>query len=110
MLFRSGPVAAPQPFQPATFARNILEMLDVSVQQGWIESPLVARDLRSLLTDIAKALDRGDITQASKLLQSLLKRVEEEKERALLSEAYALLKFNCEFLQGQLNREQTHTR
>lgn len=100
-----GPVEPPQRLQPAAFARKILEMLEVSVEQGWIESPNVAQVMRVLLGNAAAAFDRGELERASDLLESLLKQVEEENEQTLLSEAYALLKFNVEFLQTHLGRK-----
>lgn len=100
-----GPVEPPRRVQPAAFARKILEMLEVSVEQGWIESPSVAQEMRVLLGNAAAAFDRGELERASDLLESLLKRVEEENEQTLLSEAYALLKFNVEFLQTHLGRK-----
>lgn len=97
-----GPVAVPQPFHPATFARKILEMLEVSVQQGWVESSAVAAELRVSLNNLAVSLDQGDTNRASKQIRRLLERVEGEKNKSLLSEAYALLRFNLQFLQKQI--------
>lgn len=98
-----GPVAPPEIIHPATFARKLIEMLDVSIEQGWIESPSVAQEMRTLLGNAAAAFDRGELERASDLLESLLKRVEEENEQTLLSEAYALLKFNVEFLLAHID-------
>jgi len=97
-----GPALPPQPFEPASFARRIIGMVDVSLQEGWIESPTVAQEIRTLLGNAVAALQRQDITQAASIVRTLLQRVEQENERTLLSEAYALLKFNLEFLQKQL--------
>lgn len=100
-----GPLIPSERIHPAAFARKILGMLDVSVQQGWIESPSVAQEMRVLLGNAAAAFDRGELERASDVLESLLKRVEEENQQTLLSEAYALLRFNVEFLLAHLGEK-----
>lgn len=97
-----GPATPPEPFHPAVFVRRILEMVDVSAKQGWIESPKVKLEFQAMLAQAEEALVRKENARASVLLRRLLGRVEAEKGKTLLSEAYALLKFNVQYLESQL--------
>jgi hypothetical protein len=98
-----GPALPPEPFQPAAFARRIRNMVDISAQQGWIESPGLKREFDHMLAQVEDALAKQEKARTSSLLRSLLTRVEAENGKTLLSEAYALLRFNLEYLARQLH-------
>lgn len=100
-----GPVKPPEPFYAAGFTRNLIRLLDVSVEQGWVNESRVAEELRVLLTGVLESLEGGGQDKALTEIGELLARVEQEKENGLLSEAYALLRFNLEFLREKISTE-----
>jgi len=97
-----GPTRPPPTIEPAVFLKNVQKMVDTSLRQGWIESPGVAGELKSSLAQLAFAIKNKNQARSSRILGFLLQRVEKEKDRTLLSEAYALVKFNLEYLQNQM--------
>lgn len=97
-----GPADPPDPFVPASFTEKILEYVSISIKQGWIESAQIDRHLVSGISEVQGAIEKGDKPRAAKTLDDLLSTVEREKEKSLLSEAYALLKFNLEYLRDNL--------
>lgn len=98
-----GPVAPPENLEPAAHLRNVRQMVDVAVQQGWILSPAVAREVKDALTRAIDFLNSGHTTSGRETLEGLMKRVEEERERILLSEAYAIIRYNLEFVLAKAN-------
>ncbi len=92
-----GPMTPPERIQSATFLDRMTEMVDVSLQQGWITSAEFGREVQQSLREAREAFQSGNREAAQTLLRRLLARVEQEKKRLLLSEAYALLKFNLQF-------------
>lgn len=97
-----GPVAAPENLDSVVFLNEVDAMVEIAVQQGWVLSPSLAQELRESLKSAVASLQQENSNGTVETLQGLLKRVEEEKEKALLSEAYALLKYNIEFLLSRL--------
>jgi len=97
-----GPDNPPRPFSAAAFARQLAQYVSTSLDNGWIESTQVGQQLRSALAELQGAIEKGEKPRAVKILSELSARVEREKGKALLSEAYALLKFNLEFLRDKL--------
>jgi hypothetical protein len=100
--FTVGPEIPAQPFRAGPFLQKIAGYISVSVEQGWIESTQVAEEIRKSLEQLHDAVERRDRRQSDSILRDLMARVESEKDKALLSEAYALLKFNLEYLQQRL--------
>lgn len=96
-----GPVAPLERIEPSEFLKNIDAMIDVSVQQGWILSPSLAQELRSAVKGAVTSLEQEN-GSGQATLRDVLKRVEGERDKALLSEAYALLRYNLEFLLSRL--------
>jgi hypothetical protein len=98
-----GPVAAPAKLEPAEFLKGVVNTVGIATQQGWILSPSLAKEFQDTLSRAVDLLSKSDSSAARSSLEGLLKRVEEEKDKALLSESYALLKFNVEFLLQQMS-------
>lgn len=105
-----GPKAPPQTFVPLEFLNYLMSLVHDSRQQGWVRE---AKEAKKLLQDLLKAkrrLEAGDPGKARSALKEFLERVKHEgcrgfhcpKNKALTSEAYALLYFNGKFLQAKL--------
>ncbi|GEM_PF-6484933 len=97
-----GPVTPPEKLEPAKFLMEIEGMIEVATQQGWILSPPIAKEFRDSLAASATLMGRTDSRAKRAALEAILKRVEEEKDKALLSEAYAILRYNLEFLLSRI--------
>ena len=97
-----GPAAPPDPFDSQKFLERLSSIIDESLKEGWIEDKKVAQNLKKGLESARDAYGSGDKKRLESRLRDLLKKVEEEKDRSLLSEAYALLKYNVQYWLGQL--------
>ncbi len=93
-----GPRKVAQPLDVGRFIQEISEMIDISVRQGWMESPALAKRLKLSVLALGPAFRSSQRAKSLQMLEVLLKDIESEKGRALLSEAYGLLKYNLEFL------------
>jgi len=98
-----GPVAPPDTFDPQKFLGRLSSMIDESLKEGWIEDGNVVQDLEKGLESARGAVKSGDEKQLESTLRDLLEKVEKEKGRSLLSEAYALLKYNVQYWLDQSN-------
>ena len=98
----TGPVAPPDPFDPQEFLERLSSIIDESFWEGWIEDKRLAEDLKKRLESAREAIESGNEKRLKSILRALLTKVEEEKDRSLLSEAYALLKYNIQYWLDQL--------
>ncbi len=103
------PVAAPSPFEATDFLETIISYIDQAFNLGWIDDQDIVNDLDEKLGDAKQQLEQGETKEAIEILQDFIEEVEEEAgveeeeeddEKHLTSEAYALLKYNAEFLIG----------
>ncbi|TET81091.1 hypothetical protein E3J38_04530 [candidate division TA06 bacterium] len=97
-----GPVASPDPFDPQKFLERLSAIIDESLKEGWIEDENVAEDLKKRLESAREAIESGNEKRLKSILSALPEKVEEEKDRSLLSEAYGLLKYNIQYWLDQL--------
>lgn len=97
-----GPVALPDPLDPQKFVERLNAIVDESLSEGWIEDKKVAHDLKRKLESAREAVESGDKERLESVLRAVLRKVEEEKDGSLLSEAYALLKYNVRYWLDQL--------
>ena len=97
-----GPVAPPDTFSPQKFLERLSSITDESLKEGWIEDKKVAQELKKRLESARQAAETEDQNRLESTLRGLLKKVEEERDRSLLSEAYALLKYNVQYWLDQL--------
>ncbi|MFQ5906276.1 MAG: hypothetical protein ACE5JA_06855 [bacterium] len=97
-----GPVAPPEEFDPGQFVGELALMIDQSLTEGWVEDKNVAQDLRNRLGSARQAAETEDQRRLKSTLVELLSKVEKEKDRSLLSEAYALIKYNVQYWLDQL--------
>jgi len=100
-----GPKTPPDPFIPLDFIEMLIDYKIQSCDLGWIENQGVCRSLRATLDNVQRQLEQGRIQSAANNLQAFLNEVEALKDVQLSSEAYALLRFNGEYLLRKLLEE-----
>jgi len=108
------PVAPPSSFVPLDFLETLVSYIDQAFNLGWIDDHDIVNDLDEKLEDAKQQLEQGETKEAIEILQDFIEEVEEEAgveeeeeddEKHLTSEAYALLKYNAEFLIGKLSEQ-----
>lgn len=99
-----GPAAAPESFDPEMFLQDLISMVDESFAQGWIKSQDVANYFKDTFQQIADAIDAKHHKEAIRRSQEILNKVEQEEGRTIISEAYALIKFNTDYLVRKLKK------
>ncbi len=97
-----GPVLPSEPFLPIAFLDTLISYTHQAYDLGWIKNQKVVKHLDKTFEHAKKRLEKGSIPRAIKALRASVKRVETRKKRHLTSEAYALLRFNTEYLIDQL--------
>lgn len=86
---------------------------DTSIQQGWLEDGAYRDELRVLLDDAMRDHERAERGGVLLSLHKLLRKVESvyaQKDSPILSEAYALLHFNCKYLLDHYGKEESESR
>lgn len=97
-----GPESFPEPFRAIPLLEKIEGYVATSLENGWIESIQVAEQIHKSLEQLRQTIKSGERKRTDRILRELLARIETEKDKTLLSEAYALLRFNLEYLQQKL--------
>ena len=98
-----GPKPAPVPFVAVVFIDTLISYTNQSLTLGWTANQLTADKYTSLFSTARSQLESNDTTGARTTLTTVLTNVTGDSAAALLiSEAYALLRFNTEYLLDQL--------
>jgi hypothetical protein len=102
-----GPKVFPEPISSidtaTTFINTLIWYTDESYIQGWIESTKVRDKYKRILQDCRTALTKHNQHLASMKLQQIIDTAESDfATHRILSEAYALLKYNVKYLKDQL--------
>lgn len=97
-----GPTAPPLSFSPLAAIDTLVSYKHQALTLGWITNQGVANSLDQKLENARKQLERGNNKAAKNILEALLNEVEAQKDKHLTSEAYALLKYNAEYLISKL--------
>lgn len=98
-----GPVSRPTSFGRLDFLNTIISLNEEAFILGWIDPERIKKRLDKKLDLTQKSLINNKIETARKTLEALLDDVEEAYNGELLtSEAYALLKFNVQYLLDHL--------
>lgn len=106
-----GPTAPPADFRPVEFINYIIDLKHQSTSLGWITNQGVENSLDAKLDNAKKKLEQGNITAAKNILNAFINEVEAQgcaayencpSGKHLTPEAYALLKYNVNYLIGQL--------
>lgn len=102
-----GPTAPPADFKPIDFLNNIINMKHEAFSLGWIKNKGIENSLDAKLDNTKKKIEQGNITAAKNILNAFLNEVEAQgcetyekcpEGKHLTSEAYALLKYNVQYL------------
>ena len=106
-----GPTAPPAIFVALDFVSYIIDLKHQAGALGWITNPGVQDSLDVKLDQVKKKLQAGDTKTAANVLKAFLNEVDAQgcpkydgcqPGKHLLPEAWALLKFNAEYLLGKL--------
>jgi hypothetical protein len=100
----------PSPFIPLFFLDTLISYKHQAFALGWIKNQGIVQSLDAKLDNAKRQLQRNNTTAARNTLQAFVNEVEalwkgEEHPyggKQITSEAYALLKFNAEYLISQL--------
>jgi len=97
-----GPWAPPSKFDPLVFLDTLTSFVHESREQGWILSNEGAKKFVHLLGDAREKIQQSDVKVAAGILEKILTDVEADESRTLKPEAYALIRYNTEYLVRQL--------
>lgn len=102
-----GPTAPPADFKPADFLTSIINMKHDAYNLGWIKNEGTLKSLDAKLENAKKDIEKGNIKSAKNTLKAFINEVEAQgcesyencpDGKHLTSEAYALLKYNAQYL------------
>ena len=97
-----GPKDPPSPFVPTAFLDTLVSYTRQSKNLGWITDQAAAEKYEGYFTMAQNMLQQNRITETRAKLQEVLRDVEADSGAFLTSEAYALLRYNTEYLLSQL--------
>ena len=106
-----GPTAPPADFKPLEFLDYIIGLKHEAASLGWITNKGIENSLDKKLDNARKKLEQGNTKAAKNILNAFLKEVEAQgckssgkcpKGKHLTPEAYGLLKYNVQYLIGQM--------
>ena len=97
-----GPVDPPVPVEPLTFLDTLTSFTTQSRTLGWITSQTVAEKYVGYFSTAKTQLEQNNTADARTTLQLVLHDVDVDSSSTLTSEAYALLRYNTEYLLDQL--------
>lgn len=97
-----GPADPPSPFDASTFLDTLISYTSQSLALGWISDQVTADKYEGHFSTAKTELQQADTTAARSELQTVLQEVAQDTGSVLTSEAYALLRFNTEYLLDQL--------
>ncbi|MCK4738400.1 MAG: hypothetical protein KAT46_00485 [Deltaproteobacteria bacterium] len=109
-----GPVAPPLVFNATDFINHLIDLKHQAQELGWIKAKGgdgIIQALDQKLDNAKAAIAKGNTRSASKILKAFIKQVEAQSckthddckaKKHLSPEAYALLKYNAEYLLDNL--------
>ena len=100
--FSLAPRELEEPHSPLAHIDSLRLEVTEAAELGWITDEAVAASARDYLTLARADIDLGEPEAARGPLNALLALVEEEQDAALSSEAYALLRYNTEYILDRL--------
>ncbi|HEY4612950.1 MAG TPA: hypothetical protein VII11_08215, partial [Bacteroidota bacterium] len=102
-----GAVIPPSPFLTIIFLDTLLSYTTQSRSLGWITSQTTADKYTGYFSSAKSSLQAGNINAARLTLQQVLNDVNVDSSSTLTSEAYALLRYNTEYLLSQLPEQES---
>lgn len=104
-----GPVMAPDPFDPIGFLDMLLSYTAQSDTLGWIADQTTTDKYTGYLSSAKTSLQNNNVSAARTTLRQVLQDVNVDSSSTLTSEAYALLRYNTEYLLSKLPAPPTIT-
>ncbi len=102
--FTVGPTAPHIPFDPIGFLDILISYSTRSRTLGWVKNQNVANKYIGLFRRTKSDVQRNNYTSAVSRIDSVLQAIPQDSVSQFTSEAYALLKFNTEYLNGRLQQ------
>ncbi len=96
------PSAPPDIVQVAAFLDTLISYKHQALALKWIDNVGIANSLDQKLENARQQLGKRDSVAARNTLQAFVNEVEAQNDKHITSEAYALLKFNAEYLIDRL--------
>jgi hypothetical protein len=102
-----GPTAPPADFKPVAFVDYIISQKHEAYSLGWIKNKGIENSLDEKLDNAKKKIETGDTKTAQNILNAFINEVEAQgcktyddcpSGKHLTPEAYALLKYNMQYL------------
>lgn len=93
-----GPKNPPDPFIYTDFLGTLISYKHQAYELGWIDNQGIVNSLNKKLEHAKEQLDKGKTKQAINHLNTFINEVNAQEGKHLSSEAYALLKYNAEYL------------
>lgn len=106
-----GPTAPPADFKPIAFLDYIISLKHEAFNLGWIKNAGIEQSLDAKLDNAKKKLEQGNITAAKNIFEAFMNEIEAQgcvtyedcsSGKHISPEAYALLKYNVQYLIGKL--------
>jgi hypothetical protein len=97
-----GPKDPPNPFTSSVFLDTLIAYDRQCLELGWIKSQISASKYENYFETIKDQLQQNNLSAARFSLQNVLRDVESDSGTTLTNEAYALLRYNTEYLLNQL--------
>ncbi|MGA3287590.1 MAG: hypothetical protein ABSD46_09200 [Bacteroidota bacterium] len=97
-----GPLTVPNPFVPLNFLDTLANYTTQSHALEWIKDDATANKYLGYYTSAKTSLQQNNIALARTTLQQVLQDVNVDSTANLTSEAYALIRYNTEYLLTQI--------
>lgn len=97
-----GPVDPPSPFVPLNFLDTLASFITRSRSLGWIKDQRTADKYSGYFASAKGSLQQNNTAAARTVLQQVLQQADIDSTNNLTSEAYALIRYNTEYLLTQL--------
>ena len=101
-----GPADPPKPFIATVFLDTLISYTEQSLSHEWITDQTTADKYTDYLNQAKNNINQSQVNSAKTILNQLLSDVETDSGNVITSEAYALLRYNTEYLIEQLPHDQ----
>lgn len=101
-----GPADPPSPFDPQDYLDTLTAYTTHSRSLGWIKDQATANKYSGYFTSAKTSLEQNNTAAARSVLEQVLQQVDIDSTNSLTSEAYALIRYNTEYLLTQLPTSQ----
>jgi hypothetical protein len=97
-----GPSKPPSPFVPLDFLDTLTNYITQSRSLGWIKDQAIGNKYLGYFSSAKASLQQNNIASTRATLQQVLQDANVDSTANITSEAYALIRYNTEYLLGQL--------